>query len=109
MSRYILRRLLINVPVLFLVSLLIFSGVRFIPGDVCRVILQSPDVKQEQCDHYYHALGMDRPIVSQYLTWISKVVRGDLGTSLVSQRSVWSQIHGRLEVTIELTVLATMF
>jgi peptide/nickel transport system permease protein len=61
MGNYLLKRMLINIPVLLVVSLLIFGGVRYIPGDVCRVILQSPEVKQEQCDNLYHALGMDRP------------------------------------------------
>jgi peptide/nickel transport system permease protein len=52
---------------------------------------------------------MDKPVGQQYLTWMGNVLQGDLGTSLVSQRSVWSQIKGRLGVTIELTVLATLF
>src|SRR5581483_7202091 len=99
MGKYLLKRMLINIPVLFVVSLLIFGGVRYIPGDVCRVILQSPEVKQEQCDHLYHALGMDKPVARQYVTWMGNVLQGDLGTSLVSQRSVWSQIKGRLGVT----------
>ena len=109
MANYLLKRLLINIPVLFIVSVLIFAGVRYIPGDVCRVILQSPEVKQEQCDVLYHKLGMDEPVVKQYGTWMFGVMQGDLGESLISQRSVWSQIKGRLGVTIELTVLATLF
>jgi peptide/nickel transport system permease protein len=109
MVKYFFKRLLINIPVLFIVSVLIFAGVRFIPGDVCRVILQSPEVRQEQCDTLYRKLGMDQPVVKQYGTWMAGVLQGDLGESLVSQRSVWSQIKGRLGVTIELTVLATLF
>jgi peptide/nickel transport system permease protein len=109
MAKYLLKRLLINIPVLFIVTVLIFAGVRYIPGNVCLVILQSPEVKQEQCDVLYHKLGMDEPVVKQYGVWVSGVLQGDLGDSLISQRSVWSQIKGRLGVTIELTVLATMF
>ncbi len=108
MGQYIVKRLLSGIPVLFVLSVLIFAGVRVIPGNVCIVILQSPEVDQAKCDSLYAKLGLDKPAPQQYVTWISKVMRGDLGTSLISQRSVWSQIQGRLSVTVELTLFAVL-
>jgi peptide/nickel transport system permease protein len=109
MTLYIVKRLLAGIPVLAVISVLIFAGVRVIPGDVCRVVLQSPEVQQEQCDILYAKLGLDKPAPEQYLTWITGVLTGDFGTSLISQRSVWSNIEGRLSVTIELAVLSVLF
>jgi len=109
MTLYIAKRLLAGIPVLVVISVLIFAGVRVIPGDVCRVVMQSPEVDQAQCDVLYAKLGLDRPAPQQYVSWITDVLKGDFGTSLISQRSVWSQIKGRLSVTIELAVLSVLF
>jgi peptide/nickel transport system permease protein len=108
MSHYIIARILAAIPVLAVMSMLIFAGVRVIPGDVCRIVLQSPEVDQAQCDVLYARLGLDQPIVEQYLSWIGNVLTGDFGTSLISDRSVLSQIQGRLGVTIELSLFAVI-
>lgn len=108
MSKYIITRLLSAIPVLFILSILIFAGVRIIPGNVCRIVLQSPEVDPKQCDLLYHKLGFDKPAVEQYFSWISNVLQGDFGTSIISQRSVWDQIQARLSVTIELTLLSIL-
>jgi peptide/nickel transport system permease protein len=109
MSQYILKRLLSSIPVLLVLSVLIFAGVRVIPGDVCRVVLQSAEVNQEQCDALYQRLGLDKPAVEQYFSWMGGVLQGDFGTSIISQRSVWDQIQGRLSVTVELALLSVLF
>jgi peptide/nickel transport system permease protein len=109
MTQYIVKRLLAGVPVLVVISVLIFAGVRVIPGDVCRIVLQSPEVEQAQCDVLYARLGLDQPVIHQYFSWIGNVLQGDFGTSLISDRSVLSQIQGRLGVTIELSLLAVVF
>jgi peptide/nickel transport system permease protein len=108
MTQYVLKRLLAGIPVLFVISILIFGGVRIIPGDVCRIVLQSPEVDQEKCDVLYARLGLDQPAIKQYFTWITGVAQGDFGTSLISQRSVISQIQNRLGATIELTLFAVV-
>jgi peptide/nickel transport system permease protein len=107
-SRYIITRILAAIPVLAAMSILIFAGVRVIPGDVCRIILQSPEVEEAQCDVLYARLGLDQPVVEQYVTWVGNALTGDFGTSLISDRSVWSQIEGRLGVTIELALLSVL-
>jgi peptide/nickel transport system permease protein len=103
MTQYLVKRLLAGIPVLLVISVLIFAGVRVVPGDVCKIVLQSPEVDQAKCDVLYARLGLDRPAVAQYLSWMGGVLTGDLGTSIISDRSVWSQIQGRLGVTIELS------
>jgi peptide/nickel transport system permease protein len=96
--------------VLFLVTILIFGAVRVIPGDVCRVVLQGrPSVTDEQCAEVNHRLGLDEPVVSQYLAWVSNVLQGDFGESIISQQSVWDEIRDRLPVTLELALLASFF
>ena len=108
MTQYVAKRLLAGIPVLFVISILIFAGVRVIPGDVCRIVLQSPEVDQERCDVLYDRLGLDEPAIKQYFTWITGVLQGDFGTSLISQRGVISQIQGRLGATIELTLFSAV-
>lgn len=109
MAQYILRRLLMAIPVLIIVSILIFGGVRVIPGDVCRLVLQTPEVTEEQCRTVEQRLGLDKPAVTQYLTWASRIVRGDFGTSMISRRNVWQEIRSRMYVTVELAILAAGF
>ncbi len=106
MGQYLVRRLLAGIGVLFVISVLIFAGVRAVPGDVCRVVLQNPEVSQAECDALNARLGLDQPAVTQYLVWLGGIVRGDFGTSLISDRSVWDQITNRLPVTVELTLLS---
>ena len=84
MKRYLIRRLLLAVPTLFLVSVLVFALMRFMPGDVATRMVEG---------HAYaptlaalrHDLGLDRPVHVQYLDWIGGIVlRGDFGTSACS-------------------------
>jgi peptide/nickel transport system permease protein len=108
-GQYVLRRLLLSIPVLVAVSILIFGGVRVIPGDVCRLVLQSPEVDQKQCAVVYQSLGLDKPAVAQYLSWSGHIIRGDFGTSMMSHRRVWGEIQDRMYVTAELAFLAAAF
>jgi len=109
MTQYIAKRLLATFPVLFVLSILIFAGVRVIPGDVCVIVTQSPEVDPERCDVLYNKLGLDKPAVEQYFSWMGNVLSGNLGTSIISERGVWDQIQGRLSVTIELALLSVFF
>jgi peptide/nickel transport system permease protein len=109
MGQYILRRLILMIPVLIVVSILIFGGVRVIPGDVCRLVLQTPEVTEEQCDVVYSKLGLDKPFVNQYLNWMGGVIQGDFGRSMISQREVFGEIRNRMNLTLELTLLAAFF
>jgi len=100
---FILRRLLLTIPILLLVSIMTFSLIHMIPGDPARVILG-----QEATPEAYQALrtelGLDKPIVEQYFSWLGKVVTGDLGMSITDRVPVIDLIIQRLPATVELTI-----
>ncbi|MCU1504714.1 MAG: transporter permease [Ilumatobacteraceae bacterium] len=103
-----LRRLLFVVPILFLVSILVFSFVLLIPGDPA-VTLAGDNPTPEQIAQIRDKLGLDDPIIVQYGHWVDDLVHGDLGDSLFTGRSVWKSIKERLPVTISLASLSLLF
>lgn len=109
MAQYIAKRALASALVLFIISVVVFTAVRAIPGDVCKIVLASPDVDEAQCNAVRNDLGLDEPVVTQYLKYVGGLARGDWGTTLISKRDVWTEIRTRIPLTIELTVLATGF
>ena len=105
MGRFIVRRLLASVPVLFLVSLITFGLLWLVPGDPASAFLDSSATK-EALDRVRHTLGLDRPFLYRMGDWYLRLLQGDLGTSLLLNRSVTSAIFERLPVTLSLTALA---
>jgi peptide/nickel transport system permease protein len=107
MSRYIFKRLLISIPLLLLVSLLAFSIVRIVPGDVVMLMLaEIGNIPPEQLAKIRSDMGLDRPFVTQFLIWLGDAVRGDLGESIWTGRSVTKEILRTLPVTAELAMLS---
>lgn len=110
MGAYFFRRLLALLPTLFIASVLVFSVVRLVPGDVLDLMLsenQFSSGDHEDRAQLEKALGLDRPIYVQYLDWVGGIVlRGDLGTSLWRSTAVTSEIGARLPVTLELGLLS---
>jgi len=102
MGRYILRRLLATIPVIFGVSVLVFFMVHLVPGDPAWV-LAGDQATQEQVQKIRDELGLDRPLYIQYLSYVSNAVRGDLGRSIHCRRPVWEMIKDHFPVTLELT------
>jgi peptide/nickel transport system permease protein len=101
-------RLLRLVPVLFLVSLGTFFLLELVPGDPAFAVL-GPDATPEQYARVRTELGLDKPIVERYVTWLGDTFRGDLGASLRPPvQDVAEAVRARLPVTIEITVLATL-
>ncbi len=100
---FVVRRLLLTIPILLLVSIMTFSLIHLIPGDPARVILG-----QEATPEAYAALraelGLDKPIVVQYFSWLGKVLQGDLGISITDRVPVSQLIMQRLPATVELTI-----
>ena len=107
MARLILRRLLATIPVLVLVTAGVFSLIHLTPGDPALVML-GEEATPEMVTALRHQLGLDQPLPVQYATWVSRVVQGDLGRSIRSNKLVSQDIVSRLPVTIELTVLAML-
>lgn len=107
MIRYMLRRLVLFIPVGLGVTILVFVLIRFAPGDpIIRML--GIDYSPEAESALRHQLGLDQPIPVQYVLWLGRVVRGDLGRALFSREPVLDLILGRLPTTLALTV-GTMF
>lgn len=105
MTRLIVRRLVAMVPLLFIVSLMVFSLVLLIPGDPA-ITIAGDNATEQQIEETRERLGLNDPVVVQYGRWAGGLLQGDLGTSLFSSRSVGSAIVERLPVTLSLTFLA---
>ena len=90
MRAYLVRRLLALVPTLFFASLIVFSTVRMIPGDIIDMMIAQNDIGSKVSrDALEHALGLDRPMLAQYLSWIGGILlHGDFGNSLWQQSPV---------------------
>jgi ABC-type dipeptide/oligopeptide/nickel transport system permease component len=105
MLTFLLRRVLLIVPILFGVSVVVFLMVHLVPGDPIRIMLgHSPsgaDIRQLR-----HELGLDAPLPVQYVRYVGHALRGDLGASIRSQRPVVAEIADRFPETLQLTVAA---
>src|SRR6516162_8274142 len=108
MGHFVARRLLISVPVLVLVSLLSFAVIWLVPGDTAAVFLDASATPQ-QLAQVRHQLGLDQPFYLQMLAWYERILHGDLGRSILLNRSVASAIVERLPVTLSLAALALAF
>ena len=108
MRAHVIRRLLLVIPTLFILSILIFLSVRFIPGDVIDVMQgRLGGLGQVDRAALERMLGLDQPVYVQYGRWLGDILlHGSLGRSLMGDWSVEEKILGRLPVTIELGVLS---
>ena len=105
MIRFILRRLLASIPVLLLVSLITFGLLWLVPGDPASMFLDA-GATAEALDRVRREMGLDQPFLLRMGQWYARLLQGDLGQSLLLNRSVVSAILERLPVTLSLTALA---
>ncbi len=105
MLRYLLRRLLLTIPVLLGVATLVFSLIHLIPGDPAQAML-GDSASPEDVAQLRGRLGLDRPLIVQYGSFLNGVVRGDLGVSLRNDQPVARQIVQRMPATAELAFAA---
>lgn len=107
MARFLTGRLLDLLVVLFGVSVVAFLMIRLIPGDAVQIMLgANSEVTPDRIEALRQRLGLDQPLVTQYLAWLGGLLTGDLGTSLWTGRPVLEEITARIGVTIEVTLLA---
>lgn len=99
MFRYILKRLLQLIPMLLLLSLIVFFMVRMIPGDPVKNML-GIDVPQEMVEVERERLGLNDPLPQQYLRFMKELFHGDLGTSIVTGKPVWEELMSRYPNTL---------
>jgi peptide/nickel transport system permease protein len=105
--RFLARRLVLTIPVLFGVATLVFSLIHLIPGDPARAMLGEA-ATQEDVDQLRTRLGLDRPLLDQYGSFLRGLATGDLGTSLRTGQPVTRQILERMPATIELAAAAML-
>ena len=108
MLRFLVRRLLLTLPVLLGVATLVFSLIHLIPGDPAQAMLGEAASPEDIAD-LRARLGLDRPLVEQYGSFLRGAVRGDLGTSLRTSQPVTTMIAERLPATFELAAAAMLF
>jgi peptide/nickel transport system permease protein len=108
MLRFVVRRLLLLVPILLGLSILLFLWIRALPGGPAESLLGERATPEavEQIERVY---GLDRPIHEQYLKYLQNLIKGDLGTSIASRRPVTEEIGRRFPATIELALAAMIF
>ena len=108
MLRFVVRRLLLLIPILLGLSILVFVWIRALPGGPAEALLgerATPESIKQIEDQY----GLNKPIYVQYWSYVSTVARGDLGTSVTTRRPVAEEIKQRFPATVELTMAAMIF
>ena len=109
MTTYIIRRLLMAIIVLLIVSVIVFMVMRLLPGDPIRMIVsqsQQAQFTEEQIALLRHETGLDRPLPVQYFSWLGDIFHGDLGESIMYHTPVAEEIVKRLPITLHLGLLA---
>ena len=107
MTTYILRRILLSIPVLFGILFATFTLGRLIPGDPCRAILgeKATDVV---CNEFIHRHGLDKPILVQFGYYVNEIAHGDFGRSFRFSKPVTALLMERLHITVELSFAALL-
>ncbi|UEM02481.1 glutathione ABC transporter permease GsiC [Skermanella rosea] len=108
MSSYLIRRLIGTVPVILVISLLVFAFVHLLPGDPARLVA-GPDATPQDVANVRQSLGLDRPLWEQYAVFLGNAVQGDFGISLKTRRPVIEEIGERLMPTFWLTVVSMVW
>jgi peptide/nickel transport system permease protein len=105
---YIVRRVLISIPILFLVVTLVFFAFQLIPGDPAQMYAGEQATK-EVLEKVRKDLGLDRPVLVQYVSYLQRLVQGDLGQSFITRRPVIVEIKSRFWNTVKLAIVAITF
>ncbi len=108
MAKYILKRILYMIPVLLGVTFLVFLIMHLAPGNVAQMLL-GDNATAEQVEKLQHEMGLDQPILIQYLNYMKELLHGNLGTSYTSGESVNAKIMACFPYTLKLTLVAAVF
>jgi len=110
LASYLLRRFLLMLLTLFGVSVVIFGLLRIVPGNIADILFDAAGmVDPKEKAKIIGELGLDKPLVTQYTTWIGGLLRGDLGYSYISEKPTWDEIGPRIPITARLALLTLMF
>lgn len=109
MQNYIIRRLILIIPTIWILTLVVFGIMRVLPGDVAIMLLTdetgAATATRFTVERLREQLGLNRPLYIQYLEWLWDMARGDFGLSLYNDRPVQGEIMLRMPITFQLTVL----
>lgn len=108
MARYAVKRVLFSIPILLLVVTLVFFAFQLIPGDPARMYV-GVDASQEVVEQVRHDLGLDQPVMTQYVNYMTRLARGDLGKSIYTRRPVVQELAPRFWNTVQLSLAAIIF
>ena len=109
MRDFVIGRVIALIPTLLFASLIVFFALRLIPGDVIDLMLAQNDVASDaDRDSLRAALGLDRPVIEQYFSWVGRALTGDLGDSLWQNAPVSELVLQRLPITLELGFFALL-
>jgi peptide/nickel transport system permease protein len=109
--RYTINRVLLAIPTLLGVAILVFFMLRIVPGDIVEVKLRGDGgaVSQETIEMERQKLGLDKPLAIQFKDWMVGVATLDLGNSMWTERPVMEEISLRLELSLQVAIMATIF
>lgn len=111
MLKYVIKRILQLIPTLILVSIIVFLMVRFIPGDPVTLLYgvsESGGTSEEYLDSMREMYGLNDPLPVQYFRWITGFMKGDMGTSLYTHKTILTELTNRYQYTIILAVWGTI-
>ncbi|GAA4725320.1 ABC transporter permease subunit [Brevibacillus fulvus] len=108
MGRYIVKRLISLVPIIFGISVLVFTILHLVPGDPASIMLGT-SATPEAIKVLRQEMGLDLPLVQQYLQWMGGLLQGDFGVSVHTGEPILPEILSRFSITLQLTVLGALF
>jgi dipeptide transport system permease protein len=109
MLRFLLRRIGVIIPTFIAVTFISFMLIRLVPGDPIEVRVGERGIAPERLAQLRHEYGLDQPLWKQFLDYESQVLQGDLGSSVVTHDSVWSEFTELFPATLELAICAMLF
>lgn len=107
MTQFIVRRRLSLIPVMLGVSIVVFALIRMIPGDPV-IIMLGERARPEDIERVREEMGFNRPIYIQYFEWMGRILRGDLGTSIINRTEVMDELKYRLSATVEMILVGML-
>jgi peptide/nickel transport system permease protein len=108
MGAFILRRLLATIPVMLVVAIVVFMLLRLSPGDPAAIIA-GDNATDADIEMVRATLGLDKPLITQFLLWLGALLQGDFGNSVFNKLPVWDLVTQRLEPTVSLAVVTMVF
>lgn len=106
MTNYVIRRIIVAVPLLLLVSLSVFVLMNLIPGGPLSAYENNPDITAQDLERLRHELGLDAPLHVRYWNWLAAVLHGDWGISQITRRPALTEIGEKLPNTLYLSLIA---